>query len=143
MKVANKKPNGYSLVEVIVAAGIFALVIAGGIGGVRMGLHIVDNSRHYTRISQILQSELESLRALSWDELQALPLKSEIAIDPKFSTAAYDAYTLQRSIVVESVSLRRIEVLVQYHTRSGQAAALKYITFFSEGGVNDYYYRVI
>lgn len=143
MKVANARPEGYSLVEVIVAAGIFALVITGGIGGVRMGLHIVDNSRHYTRISQILQSELESLRALSWDELQALPLQSEIPIDPKFSTAAYDAYTLQRSMVTESPSLRRIEVLVQYHTRSGKAAALKYITFFSEGGVNDYYYRVI
>jgi len=143
MEAYSRKTAGYSLVEVIVAAGIFALVIAGGIAGVRMGFQVVDNSRHYTRISQILQSEVESLRALSWNELKGLPQESKIAIDPKFSTAAYDAYTLQRSIVVESVSLRRIEVLVQYHTRSGQAAALKYITFFSEGGVNDYYYRVI
>lgn len=138
---ASKK--GYSLVEVIVAAGIFAMVIAGGIAGVRMGFQIVENSRHYTRISQILQSEVESLRVLSWKELKELAPTVEVKIDPKFSTSAYDAYTVRREIYSESSSLRRIEMIVEYENRTGKAITLKYMTFFTQGGVNDYYYRTI
>lgn len=137
------KNEAYSLVEVIVAAGIFGLVITGGIAGVRMGFEVVDNSRHYTRISQILQSEVESLRSLSWRELQQLPAKEEVDVNPQFITSAYDAYTVYRTIYNESAKLRRVEVVVEYSTRSGRPISLKYLTFFTEGGVNDYYYRTI
>lgn len=135
--------NGFSLVEVIIAAGIFGIVITGGFAGVRMGFEIVDNSRHYTRVSQILQSEVESLRSLSWKELKALPKSENIEIDPQFSTTAYDAYTVTRNIYEESSSLRRVEVQVNFTARSGKQVSLKYLTFFTEGGLNDYYYRTI
>lgn len=135
--------NAYSLVEVIIAAGIFGIVITGGFAGVRMGFEIVDNSRHYTRVSQILQSEVESLRSLSWKELKELPESEEVEIDPQFSTTAYDAYTVTRNIYTESSSLRRVEVLVEYNTRSGKEVNLRYLTFFTQGGLNDYYYRTI
>lgn len=135
--------NAYSLVEVIIAAGIFGIVITGGFAGVRMGFEIVDNSRHYTRVSQILQSEVESLRSLSWKELKELPESEEVEIDPQFSTTAYDAYTVTRNIYTESSSLRRVEVLVEYNTRSGKGVNLRYLTFFTQGGLNDYYYRTI
>lgn len=143
MRVCDTKKNGYSLAEVIVAAGIFALVITGGIAGVRMGFKIVDDSRHHTRVSQILQSEVESLRSLSWKELMQLPSTADVAINPQFSTAAYDAYTVKRNISTESATLRRIEVTVTYNSRNGKEVNLKYLTFFTEGGVNDYYYRTI
>jgi len=143
MKACHEMKGGYSLAEVIVAAGIFAIVITGGIAGVRMGFEIVDNSRHHTRVSQILQSEVESLRSLSWKELKQLPSSAEIDINPQFSTSAYDGYTVKRNIYSESSTLRRIEVVVSYDTRSGKPVELKYLTFFTEGGVNDYYYRTI
>lgn len=131
------------MAEVIVAAGIFGLVITGGFAGVRMGFEIVENSRHYTRISQILQSEVESLRSLSWANLNQLSTNEEIDIKPQFSTSAYDDYTVRRRIYTESSTLRRVEVIVGYATRSGKLVNLKYLTYFTEGGVNDYYYRTI
>lgn len=143
MRQNDIKRGGYSLVEVIVAAGIFAMVIAGGFAGVRMGFEIVNNSRHHTRVSQILQSEVESLRSLSWKELKQLPSSAEVDITPQFNTSVYDAYKVERKIYAESSSLRRIEVHVSYNKRSGKPVNLKYLTFFSEGGVNDYYYRTI
>ncbi|MFU8848105.1 MAG: hypothetical protein ACNA77_05245 [Opitutales bacterium] len=103
----------------------------------------MENSRHYTRISQILQSEIESLRSLSWQELKELNAESEVKIDPKFSTPAYDAYTVRRKVFSESSSLRRVEMIVEYNNRSGRAVKLKYMTFFTLNGVNDYYYRTI
>ncbi|PXA04499.1 hypothetical protein DDZ13_04810 [Coraliomargarita sinensis] len=143
MRANSVKTSGYSLAEVIVAAGIFAMVIAGGVAGVRMGFQIVDNSRHHTRVSQILQSEVESLRSLSWKELKQLPMNEEVDINPQFDTSAYDAYTVKRVINSVSSTLKKIEVVVSYNTRSGKAVELKYLTFFTEGGVNDYYYRTI
>jgi prepilin-type N-terminal cleavage/methylation domain-containing protein len=143
MKKGGSSREGYTLVEVIVAATIFGMVIAGGIAGVRMGFTIVENSRHHTRVSQILQSEVESLRSLSWKELKKLPAKEEVDINPEFDTSVYDAYTLTRVIREESSSLRKIEITVNYLKGNGKPVELKYLTFFAEGGVNDYYYRTI
>lgn len=143
MKKNDLSQKGFSLVEVIVAAGIFAMVITGGIAGVRMGFQIVENSRHYTRISQILQSEVENMRALSWKTIKELDSSSEMQIDPKFSTSAYEAYTVHRNMFADSSTLRRVEMIVEYTNRSGRLVKLKYMTFFTEGGVNDYYYRTI
>lgn len=131
------------MVEVIVAAGIFAMVIAGGISGVQMGFQSIQNARHHTRVSQILQSEVESLRSLSWKELNQLPANAEIDISSEFSTSAYDAYTVERRISEESSGLRRVVVIVSYTTRRRSSVNLKYLTFFTQGGVNDYSYRTI
>ena len=108
-----------------------------------MGFEIVDNSRHYTRVSQILQSDVESLRSLSWRDFNKLPSSEKVDINPHFITSAYDAYTFYRNIHAVSSSLRRVEIVVKYSTRSGRPITLKYLTFFTEGGVNDYYYRTI
>lgn len=143
MKLRRKNKIGYTLIEVMVAASIFGMVIVGGISGVRMGFHIVDNSRHYTRVSQILQSEVESLRSLSWADLNQLPDNELVNINAQFSTSVYDDYAVRRRIYTESTTLRRVEIAVAYKTRSGNPVTLKYITFFTKGGVNDYYYRAI
>jgi len=135
--------NGFTLVEVIVAMGLFALVIAGGLIGVRRGFEIVENSRHYTRVSQILQSEVESLRTLSWSDLSALPATVTITVDPEFDTGSYDIYSVERTITNVSTTLKRVDVVASYTSRQGRTINMRYLTFFSDGGVNDYYYRTI
>lgn len=137
-------PRGaFTLVEVMVAMTIFAMVIAGGIAGVRKGLELVDNSRHFTRISQILQSELESLRTLSWDDLEDLPATETITIDSEFDASAFEVYDVERRIVDESSGKKRIEVEASYTNRAGREVDLLYVSFFTKGGVNDYFYRTL
>lgn len=142
----NRGINGkkaFTLVEVMVASVIFGMVIAGGFAGVKMGFEIVDNSQHYTRVSQILQTQVESLRSLSWIELIELDDNEEIDISSQFSPEYYNNYTVRRRIYVESATMRRVEIAVAYETQGGRPISLKYITFFTEGGVNDYFYRTI
>ncbi|MDQ8207402.1 prepilin-type N-terminal cleavage/methylation domain-containing protein [Coraliomargarita sp. SDUM461003] len=138
-----KSKQGVTLTEVIVSLGIFTLVIAGGLSGVRRGFDILRDSRDYTRISQILQSEVETLRTLSWVELVALPSSVKVAVDTQFDTSAYDMYQVTRRIENEEEGLRRVVVTVSYENRRGGDVTLEYVTFFAEGGVNDYYYRTI
>jgi len=138
-----KQSAGFTLVEVIVALGIFTLVIAGGLAGVQRGFDILRESRNYTRVSQILQSEVESMRSLSWSELGGLAASAEITMDTQFDTDAYDIYTIRRNVVLVEPGLREITVSVSFETRQERTIVLQYVTFFAEGGVNDYYYRAI
>jgi len=133
-----------TLVEVMVAMAIFGLVIAGGLIGVRRGFEVVENSRHYTRVSQLLQSEAESLRTLSWSDFSALPAEEEVDLDPVFDDAGtYDIYTVKRTITSISSSLKQVDVVASFVNRQGKRISMTYTTFVSEDGVNDYYYRTI
>ncbi|MGZ0657209.1 prepilin-type N-terminal cleavage/methylation domain-containing protein [Coraliomargarita sp. W4R53] len=135
--------SGFTLTEVIMAIGIFTMVIAGGLSGVRRGFDILRDSRNYTRVSQILQSEVESLRTLSWEDLIALPDNVKIDVDTQFDTRAYDMYTVRRRIIDTGVDLRQVEVAVSYENDRGRLVTLRYQTFFTRGGLNDYFYRAI
>lgn len=134
---------GFTLTELIVAMGIFTMVIAGGLSGVSRGFDILEGSRNYTRVSQILQSEIESLRSLSWEDLIDLPDSSKIEVDTQFNTSAYDMYTVRRKIITEAEDLRRVILIVSYKNDRARLITLKYFTFFTRGGLNDYYYRVL
>lgn len=135
--------RGFTLTEVIVALGIFSMVIAGGLIGIRRGYELIGNSRDYTRISQILQSEVEALRTMAWDDLIELSDNKLIEVETQFDLSAYDAYTVRRKIFTESPTLRRVEVTVSFKNDQGRLVTLKYLTFFTKGGVNDYFYRTI
>lgn len=137
------RAEGFTLTELIVAMGIFTVVIAGGLAGVSRGFDILEDSRNYTRVSQILQSEIESLRSLSWQDLTALSDNEKIEVDTQFDTAAYDMYNIRREIVTEASDLRQVILIVSYRNDRERLITLKYFTFFTKGGLNDYYYRVL
>jgi prepilin-type N-terminal cleavage/methylation domain-containing protein len=143
MLVQRNRSAGFTLVEVIVAMTIFTMVIAGGLSGVRRGFDLIGLSRHHTRVSQILQSEFERLRTLSWVEFQELPQQAEVDIQTEFGTSVYDAYAVVREIFVEESDLARVELSVTYTNQNQRVVTVKSLTFFTKGGVNDYYYRTI
>jgi prepilin-type N-terminal cleavage/methylation domain-containing protein len=143
MLVQRNRSAGFTLVEVIVAMTIFTMVIAGGLSGVRRGFDLIGLSRHHTRVSQILQSEFERLRTLSWVEFQGLPQQAEVDIQTEFGTSVYDAYAVVREIFVEESDLARVELSVTYTNQNQRVVTVKSLTFFTKGGVNDYYYRTI
>jgi len=143
MRIGAGKESGFTLVEVIVAMAIFSMVIAGGLVGISRGYELIGNSRDYTRISQILQSEVETLRTLSWADFKLLAADEIISINSQFDIAAYDAYTVRREIVAESATLKRVQISVSYTSKQGKTVTLKHLTYFTSGGLNDYFYRTI
>jgi prepilin-type N-terminal cleavage/methylation domain-containing protein len=67
---------GFSLVEMIVALGLFAIVIASSYSALLQGMILSQNARLESNASIILNNEMEFLRSLSWSEIEALSEKS-------------------------------------------------------------------
>jgi len=142
-----KGKGAFTLVEVIISMAIFTMVIAGGILGVQKGFEFVDNSRHYTRSSQVLQSELELLRTLPWATFSAL---DNATLTDKFNEQIVDQFgegTYAGLVKAEAVSftssgvmsVMKVQVSVSWTQRNGRTASASYATYFSDGGLNDYY----
>ncbi len=67
-----RRRAGFTIVEVAMAATIMALVISSSILVLQSGFKALDNARKTTLAAQIIQSEMERIRMLSWTRVQAL-----------------------------------------------------------------------
>lgn len=130
--------RGFSLVELLIALVVFAIVIVSGFGCVKMGMGLVDNARHHTRASQIMQSEIESLRSLAWANLTALPTaKTQVSVASQFNTSSFTNYSLSRSIS-GSGSERKITLEASWTDIGGRSHRRVYVTQYTKGGLYDY-----
>lgn len=73
------------MIEVTIAAAVMALVISGSILVLQSGFKSLDTARKTTLAAQIIQSEMERIRMLSWSRVQDLAAEdSEIDLDTIF-----------------------------------------------------------
>ena len=142
MDFSKNRQVGFTLVEVIIALTVFSMVISGGLLGISRGFQLVDTSRNYTRSSQVLQSELELLRTLPWLTFTAL---SDDELTEKFQsqiTSQFNEGDYTGSVETDMTGGDLMEVIVTVEweaTRTKRTHSLSYTTYFTEGGVNDYY----
>src|ERR1043165_5319622 len=61
--------RGYTIVEVGITAMVMLIVIASSLVTLTAGYKAVDNARYTTLAGQILQSQMEKLRMLTWAQL--------------------------------------------------------------------------
>ena len=132
---------GSSLVEVMAGAMILGLVFGGAFTGVREGFTVMSNSRSTTRASQILQSEMENLRVMSWNDLVDLPAQSEFVPQTDFGSGFISQYTCTRSITDRKADQKEVVLRISWTDDKGISKSKQYLTFFSKGGLNDYYSR--
>ena len=135
--------RGFSLIEILISMTMFTLTMGGGLMGVRKGFEFVENARHYSNASQVLQSEVETLRTLNWADIDALLDDVDIALDGKYNSDITNFYSVSRKITDTGVQKKEIEVTISWKDSSGREHSIQYNTFFTEGGINDYYQRTI
>ncbi|KRP35834.1 MAG: hypothetical protein ABS34_09945 [Opitutaceae bacterium BACL24 MAG-120322-bin51] len=141
MILSHNRQGAFTLIEVLVAMIVFSMVIAGGLVGISRGFELIDTTRNYTRSSQVLQSELELLRTLPWSTFSQL---SDSALTEKFQAQIIaqfgaDSYVGAVKTELTGGDLMKVVVTVEWSARKGRVHTLNYVTFFTDGGVNDYY----
>jgi type II secretory pathway pseudopilin PulG len=63
---------GFTIVEVAVAAGVMVLAISSALIVIQSGFRSLDTARKTTLAAQIIQSEMERIRMLSWSRVEDL-----------------------------------------------------------------------
>ncbi len=127
----------FTIVEVMIAMVIFAIVIASGFACLKSGLSLMENARHHTRSSQIMQSEIERIRSLPWNDVTSLTNDRNVPLGTTFAAAVYDAYTIERRIT-GSGDERVVILEVTWTDNGGRSHSRIYMSQYTRGGLYDY-----
>jgi prepilin-type N-terminal cleavage/methylation domain-containing protein len=148
MQAANhsypENKDGFTLVEVLVSMAIMAIVFTSAFGAWFLGMRMVEDSREELRASQIIQSSMEELRSLNWNDLDNLPtiapLQPSGLLIQQFSKQ-YLAYRQVSDVSGSGGTQKRVIVYVYWKNSRGVYTYQIANTIFTKGGLNDYYYR--
>ena len=77
----NTAPAGFTLVEVMMATTILVVGFIGMIQAVTINSEVLDTARKQQVATQIMEAEIERLRASSWSVISGLPSSGTITID--------------------------------------------------------------
>jgi len=133
--------RGFSLVEVMIAAIVMVLAIVTSITTLQRGLRSVDTARGLTFASQVMQSELESLRLKSWAQIQALQDSGETAVEVATVSGAPSAsFSCQRTIRDLKTDMKEITLESTWRGSDGRTHSARFITRYGKSGLYDYFY---
>lgn len=142
------KNAGFTLVEMMVAIGIVGLVLAAAFSNVGGSLRTMETARDYTRVAQILQSELEDVRTMSWSDLETLQAATGgdwevMDISEEFHEAFGTRYETYRRVQARDGLSDQKEIVIRVDwTNAHGLTVSKYTScWFTENGLHDYFYR--
>lgn len=139
--VQKGQSDGFTLVEVMIAAAVMVLVIMSSIGTLTFGYRLLDNARLNTLAGQVLQSEMETLRLENWTQLSAHPGTEAFAVESAIAAASHGKFTCIRKIESIRATTKLITLTISWSGMRGEPHSRQYVTYFGKDGLNDYYYR--
>ena len=140
--------RAFTLVEVLAASFVMILAIGSSVIALQAGLRSIDYGRRLTLASQVMQSQTESIRLMSWSHVQALPdTATAVNIDSVF--AADTSYAKDFTLPLQSVpvsgretTMREITLVVNWAGAFGRRHTRTFITRYCKDGLYDYYYTL-
>jgi len=136
-----KSGGGFTLVEVMVATLLISMAIAGGVASLIQGNRMIEDARHMTRVSQIIQSEVEALRTLTWSDFEDMPSFAKIPLQGNFAQRYANTYFVYRYVYNYNSAQKSVYLYVTWYDAKGNYKWQWYYTRFTENGLNDYFYR--
>ena len=135
--------RGFSLVEFMVGSGVMTLVLAGCFSGIGQALLISENVKSGNFAAQILQSEMDEIHTLQWDEVDQLPSSGTFNPKAYFSIIPMRDYICQRTISDLGSLQKEIRLSVSWKDLKGLSHDREYVTFYTKDGLYDYTYRAL
>ncbi|MFH1496914.1 MAG: prepilin-type N-terminal cleavage/methylation domain-containing protein [Verrucomicrobiota bacterium] len=148
-----QRQAGFTIVEVLMATFVMAFAITSSILVMQHGFRYLDTARKTTLAAQIMQSEMERIRMLSWGRISALPPSEPIDFDDIFpaNTTAEQAvlarirqtFTATRtvtSLAEYNNEIRQIDVRITWTGLDGVNHTRTSSTQYCQDGLYAYYY---
>lgn len=126
----------------VMALGISTTLIA-----MQSGYRQLDLARGTTIAAQIIQSELERLRMMSYSDISALPASQTFDGATYFSSSSEIAnkYTITRTVANNAThgsDMKDITVSVTWTTSDGRSHTRSFTALYARNGLYDYYYTI-
>lgn len=134
---AAARRRAFTLAEVMVAAAVLAFGIVSVVTVSQRGLQALDTARNLTAASQLMQSEMERLRLMSWAQLQALQDSGETTVALE---GGGGRYTCTREIRDVKTGMKEITLVATWRGYDGRPHTARLITRYGRTGLNDYFY---
>ncbi|MBK1879939.1 PulJ/GspJ family protein [Pelagicoccus mobilis] len=148
------KRAGFTLVEMMVAMVVTGMVLTAAFGTINLSVKTMEKARDYARVAQILQSEMEDLRTLSYSNIEAMQTTAKVEWEGKFydgwtsidltsefNEAFGNRYSAWVRVSDRSSNQKLVRVWVSWQRRDGSWQAKRTAAVFTENGLHDYYYR--
>lgn len=136
-----RNKDGFTLVEVLVSMALMAMVFTAAFGTYFLGMRMVEDAREELRASQIIQSELEAMRTLTWDDLEEMGNGwSTFSPQGNFVQQFANDYLAYKWVYDITTDQKRIAIWVRWTNSRGEYTYQMFSTIFTQNGLNDYYY---
>ncbi len=153
-RMNNSKPRlrarrGFTIAEVMVASIVMAFAITTSITTMQRAFLALDTSRNLTFAGQIMVSEMERTRMLSWTEIAAFdlsPTVTALTLDSTFTGSAQigTRFSMTRTVTVPDASntnIRQITLTITWRGYDGRQHSRSYTTHYARYGIHDYLYN--
>jgi prepilin-type N-terminal cleavage/methylation domain-containing protein len=147
--------RAFTLLEVMVATMVMALVISTSLIVLERGYYVLDSARKLSYASQVLQSELEKMRLTQWGDGSAtLPTAgtgttgitsypttpTALTIDASFYNAgdAGSHMTLTRTATDVHAGMIQVTFKASWTTLDGRPLNRSYTTYYGQKGLYDF-----
>jgi type II secretory pathway pseudopilin PulG len=145
-----KSQRANSLLEVVMATAILAVMGAGIVGSINYGMFMMRLARENARATQIMLEKLESIRLYDWDQVNTpgfVPTDFIDVYDPQGATNQQGAvYTGQLTVLPctnstsYSTNMRQFVVTLSWTTSGLINHSRSMSTFVARDGIQNYVY---
>ena len=138
-----KSPQGFTLVEVAVAVFVLALAITTTITTMQRAFANLDTARNLSTASTIHQTEMENERLLTWARLTDATYRPTLGAAYLRNPAVAGRFTISRTLTMlpdRSNQMVQVTLTVRWRNYDGRALTRSYTSYFTQGGLNDFYY---
>ncbi|MDI1335494.1 MAG: hypothetical protein PSU94_04850 [Lacunisphaera sp.] len=153
-----RQDAGFTIIEVAMASFVMAFGIATSIITMQSGFKQIDLARGTTLAGQIMQSEVERLRMMSYAQIFAMSSAAGTPSGQPAGTAVFDGgtyfstssdvvgkYAITRTIAPDSTrptEVMNIRVQVRWRSYDGRWHQRSLDAIYAKNGLYDYYYTV-
>lgn len=133
--------RGFTLVEIAVTASILALAIVTSITTLQRAYTQLDTARNISIASTILQTEMENERLFPWAKLIDATYQPTLGTSFLRDPTIAGRFAITRSIAQVSGRSTQIQVTltVRWRNYDGRSLSRSYTSYFTQGGLNDFY----
>ena len=141
------RKRGFTIVEVMAAAGVMAFAITTSITVMQRSFLAVDTARNISYASQIMQCELEKMRLRPWATISTyapstISVTTDVTVDSSFRSNTYigNRFTMTRTANrMHADTMMQIQLTITWRSYDGRTISRSYITYYGKDGLYDYF----